>query len=551
MKSIPSDIQHIVDSALMLIRLQDRARVLLSTRALALLTATESPLTAEALSHAMGMSLVLDHCPLEFADLIEDDIPETTAIIDCCMGLIAVDPVTSVVTLAPHNIGQYIRQNWNILFKDELEKAKVTKWCVAYLSLDVFSHGPHHEANDLRRCLQQWPFPDYASRHWGDHARDALSSSSPDEEIFDDIGRLLGKTKRSNLELSLQICQLNPDGGESLKMTSDLPTHVLSSDKYQTVSSLQVAARFGLIAVVKKMLDISPETVSESDSGGTTALHISARSGWIDIVKVLLEAGACPPWVNKDGKSPLHYAAAAGHVDVINTLMRHTVDGGSNDSSQMQSPGEQAARNGHRSVVSILKSKSSPADLERALCHAVKASHRSVIEYLIDEGKTSPNAALDGVSAMLLAVKAGNSAALRLLCNAGGDTTCSKGLPSDRIPVHQAIRKGYSGLPQILLKFGADLDTRDDRGRTALFESLDAPDMEAASFLLKNGTDVMSCDEAGESIMHAAVRKGAFKHVRLLLDQGLNPDMRNPQGETPLDIAIQYDNSFIKYLLVT
>ena len=549
MKSIPSDIQNIVESALMLIRLQDKARALLAIRALALLTVTKSPLTAETLCHVMGMSLVLDHSK-EVADLIEDDIPDPTAIVDCCMGLIAVDSVTSTVTLAPYDIGQYMRQNWDKIFKDALTKAKVARWCVAYLSLDVFSNGPHREVNDLRRCLHQYAFLDYASRHWGHHAREALSPPSSGEEILNDIDRILGKTKRSNLELSLQICELSSETRGSLGIAGDLPIQVLNIDKYQTVSSLQVAARFGLTTIVENILEISPDKVSESDSCGTTALHLSAMSGWIDTVNVLLDAGACPTRVNEEGKLPLHYAAGAGHVDVIKILMKHTVMDGSNDTSHSGLPIQQAARYGHRSVVSISEPKSSPADLEKALCHAVEAGHTSVIEYLIDEAKVSPDATIDGISAMLLAVKAGNSAALRLLCNAGGSTTCRNGTPSGRIPLHQAIRSGSLGLARILLKFGADLGVRDDRGRIVLFETLNPPDISAASFLLKRGVDIMSCNDTGENIMHEAVKKGAFKHVSLFLDQGLKFDMRNGQGETPLDIAIQYNKPYIKDLLV-
>lgn len=136
-----------------MVGLQAIARTHLAMRTLALLTAAQEPLTAEALCHAMGIALVLDSCaePLE---LIEDEIPNPASVVECCMGLVAVDPVTSIVTLAHYDIEQHMRMRWNDVFTRCPEDVRLARWCMAYISLATFSSGPCYEAKALGRRLQ-------------------------------------------------------------------------------------------------------------------------------------------------------------------------------------------------------------------------------------------------------------------------------------------------------------------------------------------------------------------------------------------------------------
>ena len=73
------------------------------------------------------MSHVLDsnRC---LSKLSEDEIPNPASIIECCMALVAIDPVIRAVTLAHSDIAQYMQTHWEVLFswKEKLMLANIT-----------------------------------------------------------------------------------------------------------------------------------------------------------------------------------------------------------------------------------------------------------------------------------------------------------------------------------------------------------------------------------------------------------------------------------------
>ena len=165
-----------------MIKMQHSGRVQLATRTLALLTAAPTtavvPMTAEAISHATGIAQVLGSED-RLLSLREDEIPNAESIAECCMGLVAIDPVTRIVTLAHFDIAQYMQTHWDELFsgKEKLMLAHIT---LAYLSLGFFSIGLCLQADALSKRLEAYPFLDYASRYWGHHAREAISLQDAD-----------------------------------------------------------------------------------------------------------------------------------------------------------------------------------------------------------------------------------------------------------------------------------------------------------------------------------------------------------------------------------
>lgn len=175
---IPSEVGGIVKNALDMINMQDPARAQLATRTLALLTAAKisirdgAPVTARALSHAVGISYVLDS-KRRLSKLSEDGMPNPASIIECCLGLVAIDPVSKIVTLAHFDIARYMQIHWEDLvsWREKLMLANIT---LANISMDDFSTGPCRQADALISRLEAHPFLDYASRHWGHHAREAM-----------------------------------------------------------------------------------------------------------------------------------------------------------------------------------------------------------------------------------------------------------------------------------------------------------------------------------------------------------------------------------------
>ena len=512
LKLIPSDICGIVNSTLRLIKLQDENRTKLAYRALALLTAARAPLTAEAMCHALGLAHVLDYqkgpSKLTLEEILEE-IPNPESIIECCMGLIKMEPTTRVVLLAHYDILQEMQERWVEIFGSD-QTARLAETCIAYLLLDDFSGGPCHDIATLRGRLEEHPFLDYASRYWGYHARTALLLDACKADFIDDIHRFLQQPM--NLALSLQVSKYDPEGKPK--------TLAIDLDRFLGLSELQIASRHGLAAVVKDVLRMNPKEVSNADGDGRTGLHEAAQAGWEDIVSMLIDAGADPSLMDDECKTPFVYAAECGHANVISILERHYVRG---DRRQQA--------------------------LEEALCDAAEAGKKQVVKELLDLD-VSPDAEKSSTSAMTAALLKGHKQIIRLLLKKGARVSYHDGLPSDSIPLHQAIRNGHVEIAALLLDFGANIQTRDRLDRTALFETLGTPDIRGAALLLKNGIDISCRDSTGNTVLHEAARRGSVEHALRFVDRGVDVTIPNKEGLTPLHLAARHGHSEVAALLL-
>ena len=103
----------------------------------------------------------------------------------------------------------------------------------------------------------------------------------------------------------------------------------------------------------------------------------------------------------------------------------------------------------------------------------------------------------------------------------------------------------------VLREDGVGPETRYDKLGRRFFEQIlpgyfrapslnleDATRLELLAALFDVGWDVDIQDDLGWSFLHRAVRAKSFAAVRLLLEHGANPNIRNFAGETPLDFAL-------------
>ena len=124
---------------------------------------------------------------------------------ECCQGLIAIDPVTSVVTIACYDIEEYIRNHGDTVFAPSV-KVQLTKVLLAYLSLDAFLSGPCFDKKDFKSRLEEYPLVNYASQYWTHHIHGALSLGTYGQCIIEWVNRFIAK--RSKLESSLQVSSM-------------------------------------------------------------------------------------------------------------------------------------------------------------------------------------------------------------------------------------------------------------------------------------------------------------------------------------------------------
>ncbi|HET8676995.1 MAG TPA: ankyrin repeat domain-containing protein, partial [Blastocatellia bacterium] len=94
-------------------------------------------------------------------------------------------------------------------------------------------------------------------------------------------------------------------------------------------------------------------------------------------------------------------------------------------------------------------------------------------------------------------------------------------------PLMQAVLYGDADSVRLLLEQGADPNTRNDAGATALMWAVD--DLEKARLLVEHGADVNARSDDGRTpLLIAAARFGNTEIVRLLLDRGADLAAKSP-----------------------
>jgi hypothetical protein len=125
------------------------------------------------------------------------------------------------------------------------------------------------------------------------------------------------------------------------------------------------------------------------------------------------------------------------------------------------------------------------------------------------------------------------------ICDDVGDT-----------PLHLAANYAHDEVCEFLLKNGAILNAKNDRGQIPLHKAImSAKHFEIAALLLKNGADVNAKDEYDQTALMAAALSGKNETAKLLLENRADPNVVDKFGGTALGKAkIKDDSALIKML---
>ena len=103
----------------------------------------------------------------------------------------------------------------------------------------------------------------------------------------------------------------------------------------------------------------------------------------------------------------------------------------------------------------------------------------------------------------------------------------------------QSTREGYLDIMRFLLDHGANGDSRDDHGNTALHFAASKGHLEVARMLLERGANIDSQNDEGLTPLQQASQVMWERHlcISLLLDHGANVNARDNHGNTALHFA--------------
>ena len=327
--------------------------------------------------------------------------------------------------------------------------------------------------------------------------------------------------------------------------------------------------------------------IQANDICGRTPLHVAAEKGIAETVNYLLDLGADINAKDKDGLSALYFALKGGHV----TTAKYLIDKGSESllSSDPNLLGfyeadllQCSAREGLTATVEFLLSGGVSADvihsksaslltpLEEAAC----AGHCDVVRLLLDKGadingnvpsrderlrkrQLESNSWEDrhywgNICPLYAALHAGQGKVVTLLIE-GGANVSHLNSGTFKALSDLAAKYGLFDVLKLLDKLDVIEDFRFKNGDTILMSAVCRMDFGLVSHLLRNGVDVNTKNEDGNSSLHLILQKHkqtSMEMFKLLLSFGADINALNNRFESPLLCAIDCEEEKIISLLL-
>lgn len=188
------------------------------------------------------------------------------------------------------------------------------------------------------------------------------------------------------------------------------------------------------------------------------------------------------------------------------TLLHHIVQAG-------------LVANGRALISSGIDRDAKDLDGRTPLHTAVFLGDRPMVEMLLEMGCHSQLETSAGETLLHIAAAQSNRELLLLfLDHPSSKEWLHRGDLDGKIPLHHAVWKGTK--PEI------------------------------THLLINAGTDVNATSHCGYTSLHWAAQNGHFESARLLLRAGARIDLLNQNGESPLDLALQWEQNQIIWLLI-
>ncbi len=324
---------------------------------------------------------------------------------------------------------------------------------------------------------------------------------------------------------------------------------------HRGTTPLMEAARAGAIEVIDALTPYAP-VVDSVDRLGRTALMLASQSAHSDdaVVSRVLAMGASPAIVTPEGKRAVDFAAAAGRWGAVSLLdpdypLPASVDERARVPASKGTAPEHlfdALRFSHWNVVEAFSEtlrewpSTQRARLFLDLCEHSDPRTRM---WLIDHG-CDANTQLESGESLFAAAVACLPASIDAVDKLF-DTGTLVGGTQLLDKLFDSLRGDESMRAEALLlasiERGADIFAADANGLTPLQRGTTLGNTRVVQALLDRGVDANVRDRHGRSPLFAALAQPAAiaeSLVRALIGAGADPELADANGETPLGVAL-------------
>lgn len=256
--------------------------------------------------------------------------------------------------------------------------------------------------------------------------------------------------------------------------------------------------------------------INRKDRQGRTIFHLAVLKGHEEIVKYLLKNEAHPEIKGEHGETVFHLAASSGKLEVMEVLL-------SNPHLTRKLINEKDEYG--RTALHICAASPKKTEMARLLIE--KGADINATNAL---GESPLHVALQSLHSTVQRKKA-RSVFLLLEKGANIEIADSRGFT----PLRIAVEKELFSVVEKLLSLGADVNSKDGTGMTAIFEASHPKILEA---LIEKGALVNEIDQRGKTALHWASGRGDVRGVKLLIENGAKVDVADSWGWTPLHWAV-------------
>jgi ankyrin repeat protein len=371
-----------------------------------------------------------------------------------------------------------------------------------------------------------------------------------------------------------------------------VPRVVATGGDVRIIEAVRARNTEAVKALVRQHVD-----VNSSEADGTTALHWAARADDVESVKLLLRAGARAGASNRYGSTPLELAAVNGNAEIIDLLLKAGAD-----PNTALPEGETvlmtAARTGAPEALRVLIANGADVNAretwlgQTALMWAAAENHAAAVRLLLENGadinahstalkfprkvRGQTTLPVGSSTALMFAAREGATDAVAALAGAGASLDETD--PDGTTALVLAIINGHFDAAAMLLERGANPNVADSAGMAALYASVDmhtlqfmhgrpAPRItgqldavELVKVLLAHRADANQALKtptlrrhnstgiqtlgAGTTPLMRAAKSGDVALMRVLLEHGADPNLRQKDGTTLLMLAAGFGRRF-------